>query len=224
MSLERAVLAICPDIETRVRRRPRDMWGESDLRLELARCVLSSQVPYALADAAATRLLERSLLEPRQRDYERLLERALTEPICLNGRARRYRFPRTRAEQLATTFRRIAARADGLRGLLESKEEPEVRRSCVMHQVSGFGPKQASMFLRNIGASFELAILDRHLLRYSNALRVTAHPLDAVLTYRKYLELERSLRSYAATIGWPIGYLDWAVWIVMTAARSESMS
>jgi N-glycosylase/DNA lyase len=80
------------------------------------------------------------------------------------------------------------------------------------------------MFLRNIGLAFDLAILDRHLLKYAAMIGIAKAAQPLTLTYRRYCEIEEELRTYAATVGWPIGYLDWAVWIVMSAARAEARS
>ncbi len=222
-TLERAVLAICPEIDLRVQQRGRVTRAEDDLRAELACCVLSSQVPYEMASAAASRLRRRSLLHPNAPYYARALEDALLEPLYVNASWRRYRFPRSRAGQLASTFRRLAARQDGLSGLIRVEADPEATRSLLMREVDGFGLKQASMFLRNIGLSFDLAILDRHVLRYALAVGLTGSP-DRPLTYDRYLELEERLRGYASRLRWPVGYLDWAVWIVMSAANTELRS
>ena len=61
MQLQRAVMAICPDIANRASAAPK-FRDERRLWWELSCCLLSSQVPYALAAAASDRIEESGLL------------------------------------------------------------------------------------------------------------------------------------------------------------------
>jgi N-glycosylase/DNA lyase len=38
-----------------------------------------------------------------------------------------------------------------------------------------------------------------------------------------YLRLEQSLREHATRIGYDVGLLDWAIWIVMRADKEPNM-
>lgn len=81
----------------------------------------------------------------------------------------------------------------------------------------GIGPKQASMFLRDCGLTTELAIIDRHVLEYMNAVGLVSDP--GTITIAKYLQIEREFTRYAGFLGCETGILDWAVWLVMRAAK-----
>jgi len=84
--------------------------------------------------------------------------------------------------------------------------------------MDGVGPKQASMFLRNVAVSYDLAIVDRHVCRYMHLIGLVEGDLR-VATIREYEESEAKLRVYATTaMSCPLGVLDWAIWIVMRAA------
>ena len=69
-----------------------------------------------------------------------------------------YRFPKIRAFQLNKARNAIVNKS--LLVMICNGEEPKDIRKYLVNEFSGLGPKQASMFLRNIGISNDLAILD----------------------------------------------------------------
>jgi len=94
-----------------------------------------------------------------------------------------------------------------------------------MSLVCGFGPKQTSMFLRNVSSSYSLAILDRHALRFMNMVGlVSEQEMSMSSTLPRYEAIEGRFGRYAVDIGYPTGYVDWAVWIVMRAFGSIDRS
>lgn len=198
-------------------------WTENRLWTELACCVLSSQVPYETAQAAAVRL-ETSDLFLKESVAPRELEVALAEllrcPFDIGGALRRYRFPDSRARQLTATVMEVRREAKGLFDLLGTFGDIEIARKWFVTNAKGLGPKQASMFLRNIGASYDLAVLDRHLINYMMLMGLTADPkpMRRMTDYRRD---EVVLRDHAASFGLPVGVLDWAVWIVMRVANPK---
>jgi len=92
-------------------------------------------------------------------------------------------------------------------------------RQSLVTEISGVGPKQASMFLRNTGKSYDLAILDTHVLRFmdmQNLLSINQRNISTVTAYER---TERVFVDYADRLGYPVGYLDWAIWATMRAAK-----
>lgn len=197
---------------------------ETHLWTELACCVLSSQVPYATAQAAAVRIEASGLLEDRGLSPEILeasLATLLRSPFDLGSGLRRYRFPDSRARQLAVAIKAIREEADKLSDLLAGFERIEIARDWFVAHAPGLGPKQASMFLRNVGASYDLAVLDRHVINYMVVVGLTADPVPTrrMASYRRD---EIILREHAAEFGLQVGLLDWAVWIVMRVAGQQA--
>ncbi len=86
----------------------------------------------------------------------------------------------------------------------------------------GLGPKQTSLFLRNVTWSVDIAVLDVHVLAYMR-LAGLAIEGDVPTSLRTYEMLETRLRSYAVGRGVSLGLLDWAIWIAMRAARQEGL-
>lgn len=144
----------------------------------------------------------------------------LTAPLSMSGSSRRYRFPQARARQLASTKVAVQATAGSLCELISTAGTGEAVREWLVGNALGIGPKQASMFVRNVGLSYELAILDRHVLNYMKALDIAPTPIRAPSSLPPYLRGETALRVHADDIGVSVGLLDWAIWIVMRVAKT----
>lgn len=219
--LSRAVAAICPDIQDRVcnASKPR---SERRLWWELSSCILSSQVPYPLAVAAADAIDAEKLLLNALGSSEGLMKQLverLTTPLIVEGRSRMYRFPVARAKHLTATRAVITSEAGSLSGLVNSFNDATEARTWFVDHVPGVGPKQASMFLRNAGVSYDLAILDRHVLNYMSKLGIYSGTKHFISSLKQYRQHEEVLREHAQELDCPVGLLDWAIWIVMRVAN-----
>jgi N-glycosylase/DNA lyase len=220
-----AVAAIAQDVSARVALRATSAYTEERLWWELSCCILSSQVPYTLASAAADAIQERrSLLQPADCNHLLVLEleAVLRGRLNVGEAGRAYRFATSRARQLALTRSAIAQAAGDLVSLLARLGDAVQLRSWLVQHAPGVGPKQASMFLRNCGVSYDLAILDRHVVWYMVSIGLVPamkRPISKLSTYAYY---EQTLRLHACEIGHPVGILDWAIWIVARAARRLS--
>ncbi|TKB71695.1 MAG: hypothetical protein E8D46_16315 [Nitrospira sp.] len=196
---------------------------EYELRRELVGCILGSQVRYEMAVEAVENLESAGLLDDaywcQRNDNE--FEGGVFMVLAGRSNASRhkgsYRFPGVRAKQLAQV-RSALARAPILSRLAVSSC-PSYLRQQLIEDISGIGPKQASMFLRNIGKSYDLAILDTHVLQFMCMQGLLSIEDARIGTIKEYEKAERVVIQYAASIGYPVGYLDWAIWATMKAAR-----
>ncbi len=84
-------------------------------------------------------------------------------------------------------------------------------RDWFVQKVKGLGYKEASHFLRNVGLTDDLAILDRHILRNLKLTGVIKE-IPNSLPRKKYIDLEDRMREFAEKINIPIGYLDFVMW------------
>ena len=75
--------------------------------------------------------------------------------------------------------------------------------------------KESSHFLRNIGRSFDLAILDRHILNGLNELGIIDE-IPTTLLRKKYLEIEKNMQTFSNKIGIPMAELDFLLWFRKT--------
>jgi N-glycosylase/DNA lyase len=145
----------------------------------------------------------------------------LSKPVSVNGRYRAYRFPVVRARQLAATHAAVSKKACSLRALIDGFRNAKDARAWFVEYAPGIGPKQASMFLRNAGVSYDLAILDRHVLSYMSALGIYHGDLRSISGLTQYCRYEAVLRDHAHGFDCPVGLLDWAIWIVMRVANRK---
>lgn len=225
--LDHTIRILCPLINEQIRTRATGDWREFDLRKELVACVLGSQVRYESAFSAIENLEWAGLLDDvwwvgnRRDDFETRVFGVLSgqryDLPFRNG----YRFPKTRANQLVLARDVLARNPLSIR--LESDMAPKRLRQDLVAAIPGLGPKQASMFLRNIGRSYELAILDTHLLRFMVLQELLHENQVHVGTLTGYERAERVVVGYADTLGYPAGYLDLAIWATMKAARELNL-
>ena len=88
-------------------------------------------------------------------------------------------------------------------------------REWLVKNVKGLGYKEATHFLRNVGRSNGLAILDRHILR--NLKRYGAiRTIPKTLSKKEYFRIERRFREFADAVGIPIDELDLLFWSMET--------
>ena len=129
----------------------------------------------------------------------------------------RYRFPRIRARQLAEA--RDSVSSQSLSERLLEVSEPKKMRYALVEEISGLGPKQSSMFLRNVGITNELSILDTHVLRFMYIQKLLpSFDKAKVNSLSAYEQIETIMVAYAEMLGYPVGFLDLAIWATMRAA------
>jgi N-glycosylase/DNA lyase len=148
----------------------------------------------------------------------------LSQPIFPSNKGegvQRYRFPLLRANHLRRTVDAIYVSGGSLREMLAGSRNSTDARLRVVSIAIGIGPKQASLFLRNIGYADDLAILDRHVLQYMTWSGITASRVHKVSTLRVYEQMERVFRTHAKQLGFSVAELDLAVWIVVRVLRRE---
>lgn len=84
-------------------------------------------------------------------------------------------------------------------------------REWLVKYIKGYGYKEASHFLRNIGFVEEIAILDRHILKNLKKAGVIKN-IPRTLTKKRYLEIENKMKNFAKKIKVPIYALDLIFW------------
>jgi N-glycosylase/DNA lyase len=186
------------------------LWGE------LSGCILGSGVSYAQARTATRRLLDTDLARPWEMPLELPLLTSSFEKALRGSRpGTGYRYPYARARSLAITVARIYGEGRSIKIMLADAGNASQARRQLVRVVHGVGPKQASLFLVNVGYGDGLAILDRHVIAF---LRITgrypgrnAH----ISSLSSYEQLERDLLCYAHERGVDASAFDLAVWLIM---------
>jgi N-glycosylase/DNA lyase len=198
---------------------------EDDLWRELVACILGSRVRFEVAHAAVERMEGRRLFcedrrSSRFQQYEQDVRAALSERGA-QGDPKRYPFFRVRANQIRRAAERLYESKDTLRSFLESSRDIRDARRRLALEVSGLGPKQASLFLRNIGYSAHVAVLDIHVLTYMSWVGLIEAPMTSVPTVQKYEALEDAFIEHAYSFGYTPDRFDLAVWVVVKVAKEE---
>ena len=116
-----------------------------------------------------------------------------------------HRYPEARERYIVEAKERLQEIVDAVRSI-----DDELRlREWLVENVKGFGLKEASHFLRNIGFK-NLAIIDFHILRILRRYGLIEEFRS--LTRRRYLEVERLLRGIAERLGISVAELDLYLW------------
>ncbi|MCX8094479.1 MAG: N-glycosylase/DNA lyase [Candidatus Goldbacteria bacterium] len=84
-------------------------------------------------------------------------------------------------------------------------------REYLVKNIKGYGYKEASHFLRNIGFFNDVAILDRHILKNLKLMKVISK-IPKTLTPKLYLEIEQCMKFFSKKIKIPMGALDLILW------------
>jgi len=129
----------------------------------------------------------------------------------LSNRKHYIRFHRSKSQHL------LAAREKyrDASSLFTDKLPAFKKRELLVASFKGLGYKESTHFLRNIGKSEDLAILDRHILRCLQRYNVIG-ATPATLSKKIYLEIEAAFQEFAAVTEIPMTELDLLFWWIGT--------
>lgn len=200
--------------------------NNDELLVELVSCILGSQVSYEVANLATDRLFEAGLLNSnvidrfsRQKLEVQICE-LLSTPLALPtnpAKMIRYRFAKSRANYVSDAVWAIHSKEYSVKPIRSSSPQDERRK--LVSKVKGVGPKQASLFLRNIGHGENLAILDSHILHFMSLFGLLDQPMVGIPNLSRYEFIETSLCNYASRQRLRLSQLDYAIWVVMRTAQ-----
>ncbi|TLZ52578.1 MAG: N-glycosylase/DNA lyase [Methanobacteriota archaeon] len=171
--------------------------SDEELFAEVAFCLFAIQTSAHRSDDAVRGLAE-----------NRLLWRGSARDIAAFLR-RRVRFHNHKAAYLVAARERFLG-AHSLRSQLD-ESPPDLMRAWLVREVDGFGYKEASHFLRNVGRGEAFAILDRHILknlRHHGVIRT----IPESLTEKRYLSIEQKVRDFAEAVAIPMAAIDLVFW------------
>ena len=232
-AVDRTIHALCMQIEQTDHDAP--AWhqlSEDHLLREACTCVFSSQMVFEVAQAAANRVYRNQLLTPCQSSldgstHENLISLALSTPLAvrldhsvINVRPR---FPNRMAHLWAATAATLRSQRQSLHRILRASHSPRDARRRLLPVVCGFGPKQASLFLRRVGYSAQLAILDVHILDYLREARAICVNPNVISRLAGYEVIEDEFCQFANEVGHPVGRVDLATWITVRVAKREAL-
>ena len=228
-AVDRTIRALCIDVKgSNQEVLDWQLRTEEELLHEACVCMFSSQMVFEVAEAAAQRIKDRGLLKATtSQDYEQRLVTVLGEPLAIEreGKIRyaRPRFKNRLASLLSTTVKTMRIQGQSLRDTLFSASSAREARELLVQQVWGFGPKQASLFLRRVGYCAELAVLDTHILDYLRVARGLDPKPSALSRLESYERIEVEFQKVAEEFGHSVGCVDLAMWVTMRVAKREAL-
>ncbi|MHA6846522.1 hypothetical protein [Ralstonia syzygii] len=206
---------------------------EDELLYEVAICIFGSQIVFELAVATADRLRELGLIRTDLRgksaeEFEQRVAEALSDPLPMTNsvgvqRWVRPRFKNRLASLLTSTIVELYEHSQPIRGFLFSARNAKEARELLTQHIWGFGPKQASLFLRRVGYCADLAVLDVHVLDYLQLARGMCFSQSKLARLSFYEEIEETFREVAADFGHSLGCVDLATWLTMRVAKREAL-
>ena len=191
---------------------------ERDFLYHLAVCILGTQTRYEVAVTFADTLVNCDLLTVktivRYGDaYEEQLALVFSRSVGFPN-VQCLRFKNRSAKQLAAALR-ICGEQGRFIDVMREISDPQCIRKWLVDHVDGLGPKQASLFLRRIGYSNDLAVIDRHIMNYLNLVEDYKFPYSKLSRLSGYIQVEERFRAKASQFQQPVGVFDLAVWITM---------
>lgn len=188
----------CVDSRLEAFRRIKANGTDEQLFEELVFCLFTPQTKSTMAGKAVGILKEKDLLL-----------NGSCEEISREINIVRFRNNKARYVVEARNFF-SSGKILNIRKKLEQFKDIFLLREWLVIHIKGLGYKEAGHFLRNTGFSFDLAILDRHILRNMQTAGIFSQIPDS-LNPKKYLEIEEKLREFSSKIKIPMSYLDF-IW------------
>ena len=178
--------------------------ADKDIFSELCFCITTANANALLCDKAIAELKQSGLLLKGRRSHIR--------PV-LKGRVRFHNKKAdfiVRARELFKKGRRL-----DIKNKIDARDVIATRDWLVLN-IKGFGYKEASHFLRNIGLGRDIAILDRHILKNLKRHGVISSIPPSVGSRKIYTDIEDKMRRFSARIGIPMDELDLLFWSIQT--------
>lgn len=171
--------------------------SDKDIFAELAFCTLTPQSKALNCWSAVLDLKETGLLySGNQADIANVLQKKV-------------RFHNNKAKYIVENREKFFS--SNLKNKILSEKNQLELREFLVENIKGYGYKEASHFLRNIGLGEGLAILDRHIMK--NLAKYGAiKSVPKSLTKKKYFEIECCFQKFAEKISIPMAELDLLFW------------
>lgn len=178
------------------------IWEEGkdkELFEELVFCLLTPQTKALECDRAVKILKEKKLLFGGKKEE-------ISKAINF------IRFKNHKAEYIVKAREFFFKKNKGfLREFLNSTEDEKKIREELVSKIKGLGLKEASHFLRNIGRSQNLVIIDRHILRCALKYKIIKK-IPENISKKVYLDMEKKILKFSRKYRIPPNHLDFLFW------------
>lgn len=201
--LPKNICSANPNLEENIKNTLKDFkktWdSEKAIYEELCFCLLTPQSSAKQAMKCISQLREHNLLDKGFAKQK--------EPFVKN-----VRFFRTKAKRLEEAQNKFPS--NKIKKILQENGLPNdaiKAREFLLKEVNGYGMKESSHFLRNIGFGENVAILDRHILKNLQKCKVI-NEVPKTLTKKTYLEIENKMKIFCKKNKIDFAELDLIFW------------
>lgn len=229
--INNAVVGLCQDISDSIVRKSWRNMSEREIVRELVLCILGGGVKYEIAVSYAKAIERSRCLSKKHSNNQELLEDSVSEILnnsvesYWGGKSfKRYRYPNVRAKYIAVSYTGIIKKYGSFKGLLEKQICVFDLRKVLVELCSGVGPKQASHFIKNVGYSDDLAIIDTHILKYMNIANYKLSNVSQLNDLNKYERIELLYKKSIRNFEYPVSVVDQAMWFVMRELSRERLA
>ena len=172
---------------------------DEEIFTELAFCILTPQSKAQTCWDAIMKLKKNDLL------FQGTVEQTKPYLNCA-------RFKNKKAHYLVETRKLFTQNGKiSIKSRISTFDSISACRDWFVENIRGLGYKEASHFLRNMWFGRDIAILDRHILRNLNLLKVI-NGVPESMGGKRYLEIEKKMAGFAKKIGIPLDHLDLLLW------------
>lgn len=179
----------------------KSVWNEADekrLFQELAFCLLTPQSKAENAWKTIIKLTENNKL------FE-------ANTSSISNDLNLVRFKNNKASYLVDAREMFFNNSKGIRETLSEFTSVCEKRKWLNNNIKGYGLKESSHFLRNIGFVEDIAILDRHILKNLKKFNVISE-IPKSIPEKKYFQIESQMKKFSNEIRIPLGHLDFIFW------------
>lgn len=225
-----AIYGLCQDVSDTIVYKAWSKMTEKELIHELVLCILGSGVRYEVAVSYAVAITKSKCLSKEYTNDPVLIENKVSE--ILNGEVynywggkpyRRYRYPNIRAKYISDSYTNIVGEFGSLKLLMDTKCSSTELRKKLVQLCAGIGPKQASHFLKNVGYSDELAIIDSHIIKYIRMCDTNIGNVNQLSKLDTYEHIESLYINAVRKFKYPVAIVDQAMWFVMRELGREAV-
>jgi len=147
------------------------------------------------------------------------IENIINKNLLLNGNKKQFlkelsgiRFNDRKADYIIEARKKFLTDEKlSIKAIIEEFEDVYQTRQWLVKNIKGIAYKESSHFLRNIGFSEHIVILDRHILKNLVLMRVI-DKIPKSLSKKQYLKIENKMKGFAEKINIPLNHLDFVLW------------
>ena len=121
------------------------------------------------------------------------------------------RFRNNKAGYIIRAREMLYENPKGIRKTLTEFNTVIEKRNWLNKNIKGYGLKESSHFLRNIGFVEEITILDRHILKNLKKYNIIGE-VPKSISEKKYYEIENKMKEFSKDIKIPLSHLDFIFW------------